>query len=109
VRRWVNRIREGDLGAMREDERYGRSRTLNAKDRRNVQSDLRKTPRAFDLAATLWDGPILSAHLRRPNRVDLGVRQCQRRHREQDFRLLIEGCINPRHVRTAIQPGARTP
>jgi hypothetical protein len=54
---------------------------------RKLQSDLRKTPRDFDLAATLWDGPVLSVHLRRPYRVDLGVRQCQRLFRDLGFRL----------------------
>lgn len=44
-------------------------------------------PRDFDLAATLWDGPVLSEHLRRRYGVDLGVRQCQRLFRQMGFRL----------------------
>jgi len=87
VQRWVNRFEEGGLDALREGERSGRPRTLDAKDWRKLQSDLRKTPRDFDLAATLWDGPVLSEHLRRRYGVDLGVRQCQRVFRELGFRL----------------------
>jgi transposase len=87
VQRWVNRFEEGGLDALREGERSGRPRTLDAKEWRKLQSDLRKTPRDFDLAATLWDGPVLSEHLRRRYGVDLGVRQCQRLFRELGFRL----------------------
>ncbi len=61
--------------------------TLDGKDWRKLQSDLRKTPRDFDLAGTLWDGPVLSEHLRRRYGVDLGVRQCQRLFRELGLRL----------------------
>jgi len=52
VQRWVNRFEEGGLDALREGERSGRPRTLDAKDWRKLQADLRKTPRDFDLAAT---------------------------------------------------------
>jgi transposase len=87
VQRWVNRFEEGGLDALRDGERSGRPRTLDAKDWRKLQSDLRKTPRNFDLAATLWDGPVLSEHLRRRYGVVLGVRQCQRLFCELGFRL----------------------
>ena len=87
VQRWVNRFEKGGLDALREGERSGRPRTLDAKDWRKLQSDLRKTPRDFDLAATLWDGPVLSEHLRRRYGVNLGVRQCQRLFRDLGFRL----------------------
>ncbi len=74
VQRWVSRFEQGGLDTLREGERAGRPRTLDAKDWRRLQGDLRKTPRDFDLAATLWDGPVLSEHLRRRYGVDLGVR-----------------------------------
>jgi len=80
-------LRGGRLDALREGERAGRPRTLDAKAWRRLQGDLRKTPRDFDLAATLWDGPVLSEHLRRRYGVDLGVRQCQRLFRQLGFRL----------------------
>ncbi len=62
-------------------------RTLEAKDWRRLQRDLRMTPRDFGLPATLWDGPILAEHPRRRYGVDLGVRQCQRLFRHMGFRL----------------------
>jgi transposase len=88
VERWVSRFEKGGLDdALREGEREGRPRSLNAKDWRRLQGDLRKTPRDFDLAATIWDGPILPEHLRRRYGVELGVWQCQRLFREMGFRL----------------------
>jgi transposase len=87
VQRWVRRFEQGGLEALREGERSGRPRMLEAAQWRKLQSDLRKSPRDFDLAATLWDGPVLSEHLRRRYSVDLGVRQCQRIFRQMGFRL----------------------
>lgn len=87
VQRWVRRFEHGGLEALREGERSGRPRTLDAAQWRKLQADLRKSPRDFGLAATLWDGPVLSEHLRRRYRVDLGVRQCQRMFRQRGFRL----------------------
>jgi transposase len=87
VQRWVQRFEHGGLDALREGERSGRPRTLDGKDWRRLQGDLRKTPRDFGLAATLWDGPVLAEHLRRRYAVDLGVRQCQRLFRQMGFRL----------------------
>jgi len=47
VQRWVSRFEKGGLDALREGEREGRPRSLNAKDWRRLQGDLRKTPRDF--------------------------------------------------------------
>jgi transposase len=87
VQRWVRRFEEGGLEALREGERSGRPRTLDARQWRKLQGDLRKSPRDFGLAAALWDGPVLCEHLRRRYEVDLGVRQCQRIFRQMGFRL----------------------
>jgi transposase len=87
IQRWVHRFEQGGLEALRDRARSGRPRTLAAKPWRQLQRDLRKTPRDFGLAATLWDGPVLSEHLRRHYGVALGVRQCQRLFRQLGFRL----------------------
>ena len=87
VQRWVQRFEEGGLEGLREGERPGRPRMLDASQWRKLQSDLRKSPRDFGLAANLWDGPVLSEHLRQHYKVDLGVRQCQRIFRQMGFRL----------------------
>jgi len=87
VQRWVRRFEHGGLDALREGERAGRPRTLDATQWRRLQGELRKSPREFGLPATLWDGPVLSEHLRRRYGVHLGTRQCQRVFRQMGFRL----------------------
>jgi transposase len=87
VQRWVRRFEQSGLDALREGERPGRPRRLDVAQWRKLQGDLRKGPREFGLAATLWDGPLLSEHLRRHYKVHIGVRQCQRLFRQMDFRL----------------------
>lgn len=87
VQRWVGRFENGGLESLREGDRPGRPRTLNVRQWRKLEADLRKTPRDVGLDATLWDGPLLAEHLRRSYRVELGVRQCQRLFRRMGFRL----------------------
>jgi transposase len=87
VQRWVRRFEEGGLDGLREGERSGRPRTLDAGQWRKLQADLRKRPAEFGLVGNLWDGPVLAEHLRQRYGVDLGVRQCQRLFRQMGFRL----------------------
>lgn len=87
VQRWVRRFEHGGLEALRDGERPGRPRLLDATQWRKLQGDLRRSPRDFGLGATLWDGPVLSEHLRRRYGVELGARQCQRIFRQMGFRL----------------------
>jgi transposase len=87
VQRWVRRFEDRGLEGLREGERPGRPRQLDAGQWRRVAADLRRSPRAFGLAANLWDGPLLAEHLRRRFGIELGVRQCQRLFRQLGFRL----------------------
>lgn len=87
VQRWVRRFEERGLEGLREGERPGRPRQLDDGQWRQVAADLRRSPRAFGLAANLWDGPLLAEHLRRRFGIKLGVRQCQRLFRQLGFRL----------------------
>lgn len=65
VQRWVRRFEESGFAVLREGERTGRPRLLDERNWRRVEADLRKPPNAFGLQANLWDGPVLSEHLRR--------------------------------------------
>jgi transposase len=78
VQRWVKRFEVHGLEGVREGERPGRPATLDAKQWAALGRDLRRDPEAFGLARHLWDGRLLSEHLRRRYGVALGVRQCQR-------------------------------
>jgi transposase len=87
VQRWVWRFEQGGFDGLREGERPGRPRALDESHWRGIEADLRKSPRVFGLEAGLWDGPVLSEHLRRRYGIKLGVRQCQRLFRQMGFRL----------------------
>jgi transposase len=87
VQRWVRRFGESGFAGLREGERTGRPRSFDERSWRRIEADLRKAPDAFGLQANLWDGPVLSEHLRRNYGVALGVRQCQRLFRQMGFRL----------------------
>jgi transposase len=78
VQRWVRAFEHQGLDGLREGERRGRPRSLNTRQWKSLQKDLQKSPEAFGLARSLWDGKTLSEHLRRRYEVELGIRQCQR-------------------------------
>lgn len=82
VQRWVHRVSQGGLQALRESERPGRPRSLDAAQWQELQADLRKSPRDFGLTADIWNGSTLSRHLESRFGVQLGVRQCQRIFRQ---------------------------
>jgi transposase len=86
VQRWVHRVEEGGLQALRESKRPGRPRSLDPLQWQELETDLRKSPQDFGLSATAWDGASLSEHLRRRFDVQLGVRQCQRIFRQMGLR-----------------------
>src|SRR5471032_1046827 len=87
IQRWVQRFERSGFDGLREGERPGRPRTLDESQWARIEADLRKTPREFGFEAGLWDGPVLSEHLRQRYRIELGVRQCQRLFRQMGFRL----------------------
>jgi transposase len=87
IQRWVGRFEQRGFAGLREGERSGRPRLLDSAAWRRIEADLRKNPREFGFEAGLWDGPILSEHLRRNYRIQMGVRQCQRLFRQMGFRL----------------------
>ncbi|MCG5077995.1 helix-turn-helix domain-containing protein [Paraburkholderia tagetis] len=87
VQRWVGRFERDGFDGLREGDRPGRPRALDESQWHRVEADLRKTPREFGFEAGLWDGSLLSEHLRKNYGVRLGVRQCQRLFGQMGFRL----------------------
>ena len=87
VQRWVHRFEEAGFEGLREGERPGRPRSLSERQWRQLQRDLRRSPEAFGLNENLWDGRLLSEHLKRHYGIELGVRQCQRLFHQMGFRL----------------------
>ena len=87
VQRWVSRFEAYGLEGIREGERSGRPTTLDDKQWTTLGRDLRRDPEEFGHAGHLWDGKLLSEHLRLRYGVKLGVRQCQRIFGQMGFRM----------------------
>ena len=87
LQRWVNRFEEIGFAGLQESERSGRPRRLSDEHWQSLEHDLRRSPREFGFAQTLWDGKLLAEHLRRRYQVKLGMRQCQRLFGQMGFRL----------------------
>lgn len=87
VQRWIKRFETYGLDGLREGERSGRPMSLDAKQWAALGRDLRRNPQAFGHTTHLWDGRVLSEHLRQRYGVSLGVRQCQRIFGQMGFRL----------------------
>jgi transposase len=102
VQRWVNRFEQIGFAGLREGERPGRPSRLGDEQWQGLEGDLRRSPRDFGFAQSLWDGIVLAEHLRRHYRVELGVRQCQRLFRQMGFRLR-----KPRPVIAKADPAAQ--
>jgi transposase len=87
IQRWVQRFERGGLEALRDAERSGRPCSLDARQWRRLGAELRRSPREFGHEQNLWDGKLLSQHLKVRYKVKLGVRQCQRVFAQMGFRL----------------------
>lgn len=87
VQRWIKTFEKHGFEGLREGERPGRPRSLDSRQWTQLGKDLRRPPSDFGFSAGLWDGKLLSEHLRRHYQVKLGVRQCQRLFRQLGFRL----------------------
>jgi transposase len=84
---WVQRFEAQGLAGLSEGERGGRPSRLSEAQLAKVETALRNSPTQYGLSTQMWDGPTLSAFLRRELGVRLKVRQCQRLFRQLGFRL----------------------
>lgn len=87
IQRWVKKFETDGFDGLREGDHTGRPNRIDEKQWATVATDLRKSPRDFGHEQNLWDGKVLSEHLKLHYHVKLGVRQCQRLFRKMGFRL----------------------
>lgn len=87
IQRWVKRFEQRGFAGLQDGERPGRPRALDAVQWEQLAGELRLSPRDFGHEQNLWDGKLLSEHLKQRYGVGLGVRQCQRIFRQMGFRL----------------------
>jgi transposase len=87
VQRWVRSFERRGFAGLREGVRPGRPSRIAPGIMKKLERELRREPRSLGYAQTLWDGKLLSEHLKRRHGVALKVRQCQRLFRQFGFRL----------------------
>ena len=75
---WVHRLLSNGLAGLWEGDRPGRPGRLSAADQERLRTEIRLPPRELGYDQNLWDGLLLSHHLKEKYGVSLGVRQCQR-------------------------------
>jgi len=84
---WVKEFNENGFEGLREEKRSGRPSVIDGTILNNIESDLRQNPGSFGYTQNLWDGKMLSHHLKEKYDIKLGVRQCQRLFNKLDSRL----------------------
>lgn len=86
VHRWVKNFNSRGFSGLTEGEKPGRPKSLSEKQWTQLGEDLRKTPTDFSYGQNFWDGKLMSAHLEKKYKIELGVRQCQRIFNSMGFR-----------------------
>jgi transposase len=84
---WVKEFNENGFEGLREEKRSGRPSVIDDTILSNIDSDLKQNPTSFGYKQNLWDGKMLSHHLKEKYNIKLGVRQCQRLFNKLDFQL----------------------
>ncbi|MBI5023492.1 MAG: winged helix-turn-helix domain-containing protein [Candidatus Omnitrophica bacterium] len=79
-------IRHIVFDGLRDMDKPGRPSVITEDIRHIVDGDLRRQPRELGYSQNLWDGKLLSHHLKKRKGLRLGVRQCQRLFHKFGFR-----------------------
>lgn len=86
VQYWIHRFEESGFAGLEETPRPGRPSRIEEAVLEEISQQLRQYPRELGYAKNLWDGKLLSHHLKERFGISLGVRQCQRLFRQLGFR-----------------------
>ena len=86
VENWVNGFEQEGLRALSDASGRGRKSKLKDEHLLDVGRWLRTKPQTQGMEGNLWDGPKLSACLKKHHGIELGKRQCQRIFRQLNFR-----------------------
>jgi len=86
VHRWIKKFNESGFSGIREGERAGRPNSFTIKQWEQLGDDLRRKPTEFKFNQSFWDGKLMSEHIKKKFKIDLGVRQCQRIFKSMGFR-----------------------
>lgn len=88
IANWINWINsEGNIDILRDQEKPGRSASLDEFEMSHLKDKIQKHPNESGLDANLWDGKLLSHYIKKKFEKELKVRQCQRIFNKLGFRL----------------------
>jgi len=80
---WVKTVDEKGFDALRPQQRPGRPPKLTEEQLKKIDAAIQSDPK--DYGFKVWDGPSLSAYIKKQFNVDIGVRQCQRLFRSLGY------------------------
>lgn len=86
IESWVHQFNDLGLEGLRDEIRPGRPTKISESINLEINKDLRKNPRELGYTQNLWDGKLLSYHLRKKYAISMGVRQAQRLFHKFGFR-----------------------
>ncbi len=86
IQYWFHRFQEDGLAGLIDVEGRGRPSSLDPRQQKQLEADLRKPPTGLGYTQGQWDGILLSHHLEREFGLKVGVRQCQRLFHHFGFR-----------------------
>lgn len=86
VQYWVGRFNETGVDGLRDADRPGRRPRLSAEAKKILSQDLLRSPRDHGYQQNLWDGKVLSHHIKQKFEIEIKVRQCQNLFYEFGFR-----------------------
>ena len=86
IQYWIKRYNETGIEGLRDPIRMGRVPRLLPEDKEILEKDLRSSPRELGYTQNLWDGKLLSHHLKQKFNIELKIRQCQNMFHHLGFR-----------------------
>jgi transposase len=102
IQYWVRRFEKIGFTGLEDTARPGRPSIVDEDIRREIDIDLRNSPRDFGYSQNLWDSKLLSHHLSKQYNFKLGERQCRRLFHQLGFRRR-----KPRPVIAKVDPEAQ--
>jgi transposase len=87
IQYWVHRLLSNGLAGLWDGEHPGRPSKLSPPDHKKLRNEIRRSPRTLGYDQNLWDGPLLSHHLKENYAITLSIRQCQRLFHQLGFTL----------------------
>ena len=87
IQYWIHRLLSYGLEGLWDRDHPGRPSRLSSSQERELRNQIRRSPRELGYEQNLWDGPLLSHHLKERYHITLSVRQCQRLFHRLGFTL----------------------